>query len=611
VRFASLESVRQGAAAALRRFPVTLACAWVTCAFCDFIVVANGYHPRALAAATLLTLGIPLTFAVTLRAERSASRSPAARWLPPLVILAILAILVCVWPGWTSAIQLRRYLQLSLFAHAVVAFLPYLGLREPNGFWQYNRTLLERFVLASIFSAVLLGGLTGALASLHPLFGIEVSPKVFSLVATWVLLVFHPWFFLAGIPGDLGALEERHDYPGTVRIFAQFILVPLVAIYQALLTAYLVKVVLTGKWPSGIIGWLVSVEAVAGILAILLVHPVRERAENLWVRTFARGFYVALLPSIVMMALAIAKRVGQYGLTEDRYFVIALTAWLAAIALFFIARRDGDIRWIPISLALLAVITFGGPWGAYEVSRASQHARLVRLLEANGMWKDGHVVRPAGEPPFQARRDLSSLLEYLLDRHGGAGVRPELAVPLAAADSGFANPERDSGASRAQRLATRMGFVFLYSWDRNGTAQNELSWSQPWTEGQIASRVDDYEYHARIEGTDTPFRAGSRWLRLWLDSKKRRLVLTDEHGRLGDPHKEPVDTLATASVDTLLAATRVGRIDGAPLPHVDLVGPGARGVLRVTRVMGMATEFNIYSLSGDLYFSLTPASSQR
>src|SRR5262249_8293042 len=157
----------------------------------------------------------------------------AGRWLPQLAVVLILAVLVWQWPSWSEAVQVRRYVQLSLFAHALVAFLPYLGVREPNGFWHYNRSLLERFILASIFSGVLDGGLLGAIGSLRPLFGIHVSPKVFELVITWVWLLFHPWFFLSGVPADLRALEERRDYPATVRIFAQFILVPLVVIYQA------------------------------------------------------------------------------------------------------------------------------------------------------------------------------------------------------------------------------------------------------------------------------------------------------------------------------------------------------------------------------------------
>src|SRR5262249_17749644 len=152
------------------------------------------------------------------------------------------------WLHWSEDVQWRRYIQLSLFAHALAAVLPYTRVRQPNGFWQYNRLLLERFIVVSVFAVVLQGGLFGALATLKPLFGIAVSPKSFALLASWIGFVFHPWFFLAGIPNELDSLEARQEYPSTLRVFAQFILVPLVAVYQVLLTAYLVKVIATGQW---------------------------------------------------------------------------------------------------------------------------------------------------------------------------------------------------------------------------------------------------------------------------------------------------------------------------------------------------------------------------
>jgi hypothetical protein len=612
VRFASIESVRESAERALRRFRVPLACAWGACAIFDALILAGGRHDRVLAVGISLTLGIPVCFAITLLGERGApERSPIARWLPQAVALLALAALAIAWSHWTSDIQWRRYAQLSLLAHALVAFLPYATVREPNGFWQYNRTLLERFVLATIFAGVLLVGILGALASLRPLFGIDVSGRTFGLVSTWAWFVFHPWFFFAGIPAELRALDERRDYPGTVRVFAQFVLVPLVAIYQTLLTAYLLKVVVTGNWPTGLIGWLVSAEAIAGILAILLIHPVRDRAENLWVRTFSRVFYIALVPSIAMLAVSIAKRVGQYGVTEDRYFVIALTVWLGAISVYFIARREGDIRWIPITLAVLALFTFGGPWSAYDVSLASQRERLVRLLRENDMLRDGNAVPAVAGLSSAARRDLSSVLQYLLSTHGGRAVSPVLgASMMAAADSGVTDPEREPSTLRAQRVATRLGFAFMNTWEAANDSSKGFSWMVTSTEPRAANPIAGFEYHARIESTPAIFQAGSRSLALWCDENTRRMVLSDERGRSGAlPPTSPVDTLGTAPIDSLIAASRLATAGAGPL-RAELEGRGVKGRLQVTQLYGAELpKFRVNSLVGDLYFTLSSAAS--
>jgi len=610
VRFASLESVWGSAAEALGRFPLPIACAWAACAITNALIVAGSSNERLIAATLMLGLGLPTFFALTLFGERLPAGTPrAARWIPQLAAFVTLAALAWTWPHWSSDIQWRRYFQLSLFAHALVAFLPYLAVREPNGFWQYNRTMFERFILASIFSSVLLLGLEGALASLKPLFGISVSPKAYFLLTSWIYLIFHPWFFMAGIPADLASLEQRRDYPATLRIFAQFILVPLVAVYQVLLTSYLVRVIFTGKWPSGLIGWLVSAEATAGMLALLLIHPVREEAENVWVRTFSRGFYLALVPSIVMLALSISKRVAQYGITEDRYFVIALTAWLGAISVYFIVRRDGDIRWIPVTLAALAFLTFAGPWGAYGVSLASQRARLVRTLEANGLLSGGRF-RPASRPvPFEARKEISSTLTYLLGVHGSGAIRPLLGEYLALADSGVANPEKQAGFERARRMLERMGVDFVGPLQVRGDADEVSAYAFSTGARTEATAVEGFAYYASIAGASTDFKIGSRQFDLTCDGPNHRVVFWEDRGR-PNPNAAPLrpDTLAFADLSPLIEKARLRRETITRPERLDFEGDGARGFALINYLAGdEGHDPRVHGLLGEFYFTLLRA----
>ena len=256
----------------------------------------------------------------------------------------------------------------------MVAFLPYARLGESDGFWQqYNRTLFLRFLTAALYSSVLYIEPLGRRCSRSTSYFISrfrAAPT--RRLWLWISFVFNTWFFLGGVPEDLPTLEHRREYPRALKVFSQFILIPLVVIYLAILTAYLVRIFITGQWPSGWIGYLVSSVAAVGILSLLLVHPIREAPENRWVGTYTRWFYVAMLPAIGMLLVAIWKRVSQYGVTEDRYFIAILALWLAAIAVLFIVRRGTDIRWIPITLCILAFVTTGGPFGAYGVSSGAR-----------------------------------------------------------------------------------------------------------------------------------------------------------------------------------------------------------------------------------------------
>src|SRR5205085_4299826 len=168
----------------------------------------------------------------------------------------------------------------------------------------------------------------------------------------------------------------------------------------------------------------------------------------------------------------------------------------------------------PITLAALAIVTFGGPWSAYDVALASQRARLVRLLEKNGMWREGGVAPAPTALSIEARRELSSVLVYLLGTHGGAGVQPMLSAAVAAADSGITQPERESGQVRAQRVATRLGFGIVNTWEAQADSGRTFYWTLPWTESRRAAAIDGFGYHVHFESTITPFRAGARSLGL-------------------------------------------------------------------------------------------------
>jgi hypothetical protein len=236
--------------------------------------------------------------------------------------------------------------------------------------------------------------------------------------------VFNPWFFIAGIPEDFGALETLTEYPRGLRAFTQYVLVPIVAIYLVILTLYLAKVLVTRQWPSGWIGYLVSGVAGVGILSWLLVRPLEERAEHAWVKTFTRGFYIALMPAIVMLWLAIWKRVEQYGITERRYFLIILSLWLAGIAVYYTVSRSRNIKVIPATLCAIAVLGFAGPWSAYSVARASQTRRLASVLERNGLLANGEL-RPAPAPSAVSDSDATAIragLRYLIETHGRRSV---------------------------------------------------------------------------------------------------------------------------------------------------------------------------------------------
>lgn len=600
MRFPSLQGASREAGLTLARFPLVLASGLAAAVLGSLLVGAYHASETLFASFIAATLAIPLLLALAVTGERAKSRRTA--WVLQLLGLGALVAVALWWPHWTEAIRVRRYAQISIASHLAVAFLPFARGGEPNAFWQYNRSLFLRFATSALYSAVLFGGLALALVAIDQLFKVRVGERVYGRLWIWIAFAFNTWFFLGGVPRDLSALESRRDYPTQLKVFAQFILAPLVAVYLAILTVYLGRIVVTGQWPKGWIGYLVSSVAATGILSLLLVHPVREREENRWIATYSRWFYVAMLPSIGMLLTAIWKRIAQYGITEDRYFMAVLALWLAAIAITFIARRNADIRWIPITLFVLALATAFGPWDAYSVSRRSQTDHARRLLREAGVLV-GRDLRPATRPvPFEVRRELSSTLVYLTATHGSGALRSVMGS-FSSDDSVSATTGRiegDKAARSAFAAMKRLGMDYVARWEREEPAFLTFS-VNPQSD---VTTIGGADYHVRLEGSlPDSMRIGRELWRLRADRAARVLELGNGAGAAV---VFPLDTLAERAGAPGLERVLGGR------PKLVMVaeGPFVRATLvpRYYQMVRRPEGLELQSLSGDLYLDLPDSS---
>lgn len=462
---AALAGVAAAGSAAVRRFPGVAVCAGLA-ALSAVLALEAEVQDLWWGLLRVATLGIPLCIAVTLFCERHVTAS-AHRWALQLVAAAILVALYFLFERWAYWSLAQRYGHLSATFHLLVAVAPYLAVSEPRGFWQYNRSLLFRFLLATVYAGALFLGLALALAALDNLFGVEIPdlhyPRLFFLVG----LLFHPLFFLAGVPRAFASLERDRRYPGGLRVFSQYVMLPLVALYVTILTVYLGKVLVTGSWPSGWISYLVSSLAVVGIFSLLMVHPDRMDAERGWVARYALVFWIAILPSVAMVLLALWQRVVQYGITERRYLLGVLAVWLAATALHAVITRTREIKGIPLTLALLGVATFAGPWSAYAVAERSQAKRLEEILTSHGALVDGHVAGDGAEVPFDEWVQAEAVVTYLVKHHGTDAIDMwhATATPRVEGrtreEGGAGAPEMPGGL--AERVAQVMGDLRIRS----------------------------------------------------------------------------------------------------------------------------------------------------
>src|SRR5690606_11355591 len=127
--------------------------------------------------------------------------------------------------------------------------------------------------------------------------------------------LFNTWFFLAGIPRNFEVELSLIDYPKGLKIFTQFILIPLLLIYLCILYFYGAKILLTGDWPKGIVSYMIIAISVLGIFTTLLLYPYQQWKESGWIKKFSRGYYYFLIPLVILLFIAIGMRIQEYGLT--------------------------------------------------------------------------------------------------------------------------------------------------------------------------------------------------------------------------------------------------------------------------------------------------------
>ncbi len=356
----------------------------------------------------------------------------------------------------------------------MVSFAPFFSKNNHNGFWQFNKVLFLRILTSALYSGVLYIGLALAIWAVGKLWDIHFN-NLYLYIFVFIATVFNSTFFLAGIPKDFDELEKNDSYPKGLKIFTQYILIPLMTIYLVILCLYEIKILFQRTLPDGIVSWLIMGYAVFGILSLLLIYPIREEENNKWIKTFSRIFYIMLFPLLVLLFIAIGIRIGDYGVTEERYTIVAIGLWLTFIA-FYSLWKSSSIKFIPISLCLFALLSVYGPQSAPSISLKSQINQLAKIIQT----KNGERDRGAG------------IITHITKEYGMTALQPLTKVPLKPIEQSFANRENGYYNNRWKRADTLGKILHIDDYyDKDAIASHSYSIVTP---EQSVVKIKGYDY---------------------------------------------------------------------------------------------------------------------
>ena len=442
MKLPSFQYLISNARKTLFRFPLTLLASAIAVTIGIYLIENENHVKNLFPFVNIMltaTIGIPLFFSATIISAKR-KLDPKDHRVLMLIVLGLLSLIYFTLPNAESthntALPYVKYGIYNIAAHLLVSFIPFAFSKQINGFWQHNKILFIRIFTSILFSGVLYVGLALALTSLHLLFEININEKLYFDMYIFIAGIFNTWFFLSGIPEDFDELDTVSEYPKGLKIFAQYVLFSLLALYLLILYFYGGKILLSWDWPKGIVSYLIICVSVLGILTFLLLYPYGNLSGNEWIKKASKIFYVILIPLLLLLFIAILKRIGDYGITIKRYVVLFLGVWLTVVCIYTIAGKT-NIKFIPVSLAIMLMLMSFGPWGMFSVSEHYQVKRLKSILEKASILKNGKINNETyfdknnDSKEFKNERLLSdslhnevySILDYMDDFHGFSAIR--------------------------------------------------------------------------------------------------------------------------------------------------------------------------------------------
>lgn len=334
---------------------------------------------------------------------------------PALLIttLPALAVMVLYYLFYTEEMNMVSGVRfVGTLLILIIAIFYTLKLKAKETYEPYVVRVFNGLFITILYSGVLYFGISAILFTINALFDAEIDGKWFYYFFLMVTFVFGALMFLSKLPRKEESYEN-HPYSKALKVLLLYIVIPLITIYTGILYVYFIKILVTQEWPRGLVSNLVLWYSVLSAAVIFFITPILH--ENQVARLFRIWFPRILLPILAMMFVSIGKRIFQYGMTENRYFVVLLGVWVLVAMVYFIIKKNLTNIFLPVSLSVFAVISIFGPLSAFNVSNFSQNQRFTSLLEKNNMLVSGEIV-PGTSVSEEDRKNISSIVSYYESR---------------------------------------------------------------------------------------------------------------------------------------------------------------------------------------------------
>ena len=334
-------------------------------------------------------------------------------WIVPLVALAII--------GMTNDSAEFYLTSPKFWGASFIALLVLLGFpfeKNNQGFTYRNFTNLFHIGLATAVWLLVFGLVAAILFTITTLFNVEFSDSFYEHFYTSLGIFTLPLFFLVF---QQRQAKSEMTLNRIFEILVNFVLAPALMIFTVLLYAYVVQIIFEGVLPKGMLAN-ITLPYLLGGLGVYALRSICAKAR--WETFFKFYPYLAIVP-IVLLWLAIDRRISAYAWTEQRIYLVALAT---AITIAYAILTVPKIRQYRLISAVVMVAIFSMTWVVKpkEIAYQSQTERFEQLLiklnlsDSSGKIRDDidFVERLENMPKSDLKDwdELDKVSDYLLYR---------------------------------------------------------------------------------------------------------------------------------------------------------------------------------------------------
>lgn len=366
--------LKTGAADVLRRHPIE---AVLLFGLTVALIVCYEWEWRPDERLLVMGWGAALLLAVNLLAGRGVWRRIYWVAWAPLVPLAL-------WPGFPDWIASAQ----AVITVAILTPLALLACRravDNRRFVADTVIYLRSGILAMLFAYVAYGLFEAILWSAAYIFGFGDAEWVAHLSMD---LLFTTQFFVA--PMLFLMMFDRWENAGIVgsrilEVLLNWVVSPAVTIYAAILYLYMTKILVTWTLPEGGVAYLVF----GFTMTALVVKAMRTLLEKRTFDWFYDRFSLVSLPIVALFWVGVARRIGEYGLTEPRIYLVVCGGVMTVCVLLFLSRRAGRYLWVVLAaMTAFAALAYIPCLEPERVAVRSQLQRAERVAELLGRLDD-------------------------------------------------------------------------------------------------------------------------------------------------------------------------------------------------------------------------------